>query len=461
MKRRAILPASQTKRLRRGVFRAVFVWIALLMSVASHAQQVSVSPTVRADPNSRPRTGKARDDASWTRGATIRVRGDKRVVGNAVVMKDGTVVGVMGVTGKASTGPDTLSVYARIVALQSGDSGRTFRESATIAPWTIPKAARPMPPQLAVDRSNGSLSDRVYCAWTDRGASGSQILLSYYDDAMRRWSEPVVVSHRASRTPNLELSGSDEPVIAVNGNGVVGVIWRAAEAGGKGRDPHLRFAASLDGGDSFTESVRVSYQRSPTSADEETTPRQSAAPSALSIDPDSNGSFRVTWTADHGEDVLWTSSVTVTGVAAKNGSAALSKLADLTRLVSWQTSNVRVDRKSGVATMDLTVRNLSSIILSGPLYLRIISATSDVDQVEITNADNGVHGPGAVWNLEPTLPRRGLKPGERSSPKRLTFKLVRLSGVGASSLRASREAFVELHGRILGAPIRMPFATRR
>src|SRR5207247_9521570 len=89
------------------------------------------------------------------------------------------------------------------------------------------------------------------------GRSG--ILLSYSGDGGRTWSAPRTVN---DDRPRLKGPGPDDflPDVAVNAAGVVGVAWNDRRDHPDNLAYTVRFTASLDGGDTFLPSVRVSPQ---------------------------------------------------------------------------------------------------------------------------------------------------------------------------------------------------------
>lgn len=135
----------------------------------------------------------------------------------------------------------------RLWTARSTDGGRTFSTPSLVTEDFLSTS-----PFLAVDRSGGPHAGRIYAAWAGLGEDWSGYL-ARTDDAGAIWSEPVEFFHRTERSVYITT-----PSIAVSPDGTVGLLWteRAPEAGPDCYE--FRFAASVDGGATFTEPVAVS-----------------------------------------------------------------------------------------------------------------------------------------------------------------------------------------------------------
>lgn len=100
----------------------------------------------------------------------------------------------------------------------------------------------------------GPFRDRLYAVWTDFRSNGvSRLVLTVSKDAGKTWSppRPVEPAGRAG-------SSQYQPMLAANGNGALGVVWYDTRDF-PARDRYdVYFAASVDGGDSFLPSVKIS-----------------------------------------------------------------------------------------------------------------------------------------------------------------------------------------------------------
>ena len=185
------------------------------------------------------------------------------VMGNAVVLSDGTLVALhsaeAGARGSDARRADVMRV--RLLASASRDGGQSFGAPADIALTTLVTGRKgghnntSNGPMMAADASRTATRDRLYAVWPEHRDDHTVIQLSFSADGGRSWSAPRVVS-------DADTPGRDHfmPNVAVNRDGVVGVAWydRRDRADNIGWD--VRFAASLDGGVTFLPSVRVSAE---------------------------------------------------------------------------------------------------------------------------------------------------------------------------------------------------------
>jgi hypothetical protein len=111
--------------------------------------------------------------------------------------------------------------------------------------------------KFAADSEGKEYRDRLYTVWEDARFGNYRILFSRSADRGKTWSEPKTLE-----------SGLDkgvkqwQPAVAVNKDGVVGVTWFDSREDKAGKQYHQYFAASTDGGDSFTKPVQVSSELS-------------------------------------------------------------------------------------------------------------------------------------------------------------------------------------------------------
>lgn len=119
-------------------------------------------------------------------------------------------------------------------------------------------------PYLAVDLTEGAHRDRLYWLCARQGMPG--VWLAHSDDVGMTWSQWARVDREVGSASAVAYA------LAVNSEGTVGVMWLSLEGG---PDPcsWLIFSASLDGGNSFVQPVKVSTQPSCPSRD----PRNAAA----------------------------------------------------------------------------------------------------------------------------------------------------------------------------------------
>jgi len=306
-------------------------------------------------------------------------------------------------------------------------------------------------PSLSVDMSTGPFRGRVYLAWADSRSGRCNILFSSSTDGGNAWSKPFAVNDDQQRSrPN---AGPDDshPVVAVNRAGVVGVLWydRRDNTDNLGWRP--RFAASLDGGDTFTASVSFGesgiglYERQVLELDAVTRGGGDAVfrdggrlrvtlgyrsqhgltgGETAGLIADAAGVFHALWIDNRtGKRQVWTTSIRVDAAASRSGADDLPSLEDVSETVTVHFTGVRLDRVSQTLTASAFVENTSQATLCGPLRLKVVHLESKLGVPEFTNADNRQRHGGAVFRLDSVLNGGVLRPGEISTGKRMTIHL--------------------------------------
>ncbi len=169
--------------------------------------------------------------------------------GNPVVLSDGTLVVLYNNAGKRETPEEQRRHPAQdpmyLAVRTSPDGGASFSEERVLADYRGAGFA-----QAAAWR------DRVYVVWQETLPGGRPcIRYTFSKDRGATFSRPVVLSE-----PSDAAGGHDAfvPSIAVNAAGAVAATWydtRGLRPGAAGWD--LRFRVSLDGGETWRPSVRV------------------------------------------------------------------------------------------------------------------------------------------------------------------------------------------------------------
>ncbi len=112
----------------------------------------------------------------------------------------------------------------------------------------------PQIPAIAVDRTAGPRSNRIYVVWGDERLGDPDILLSYSDDMGDTWSAPLRV--------NDDVIGNDAdqffPWVAVDSSGHVHVTFLDRREDPDGLLLAMYLATSTDGGVTFGPNVRIS-----------------------------------------------------------------------------------------------------------------------------------------------------------------------------------------------------------
>ncbi|MEK6281699.1 MAG: sialidase family protein [Acidobacteriota bacterium] len=177
---------------------------------------------------------------------------------------------------------------SRIYVVRSRDEGLTFDLPQFVAdiPRMIPDGL-----EMAVDLSNSRFRGRIYAAWNGEREDSRNMTIAYSTDAGKNWLK--------SATFRAENAGpAFFPTIAVSADGVVGVSWLQHEKDeGKFYCYRIYFAASIDGGESFTPPQVVSEVVScPDSvSNKETIGRWARGADYMGLAPAADGSFHPVW----------------------------------------------------------------------------------------------------------------------------------------------------------------------
>lgn len=397
--------------------------------------------------------------------------------GGITVLSDGTVVSLFYETKAWCLAENGSRVACSqrspryVKAYTSTDGGETITPPVTIATTSI----QPRPISLAVDRGNGPFRDRLYAMWADSSGVHKRVVLAYSDDKGSSWSTPTTVSDNIRWSPPDLGPDVFLPALAVNRAGVVGVLWYD-ERGNPGREHLLqlgydvRFAASLDGGETFLPSVRVTSQsvtehRSsgewlaasliPASAEWGTTALSVSLKShslghTAGLESDSSGVFHAVWVDGRtGVGQIWTAPVTVVGTAVRNGSPEFASLVDITGNATLDVSRIWYNRARHTVSAEVRLRNTGRDAIEGPVYVRLLTLSGGIGRVTASNSDNGIDGAGASWDFTSALPDGVLSPGQVSAPITFRFVISELRQ-GAPNVAGFVGNLVHFNVRVLG-----------
>ena len=405
-------------------------------------------------------------------------------MGNSVVLSDGTLMILFGElrkygsensSGVPEAKPSRPNAWLKIVT--SDDGGETFSKAVIVndfyLPWNWSSSAIPY---LATDQSSGHFKDRLYAVWPDLRSGRLEILFAYSSDKGKTWSKPIFVND--DRPPADPAKGPNHfmPVVAVNRDGVVGVMWYDRRENPDNIGWWIRFAASLDGGETFLPSVKVSEAPFSHGQDDKKViwalgsgggnPKKWARGGPLKVElgihgfyfngghtagmaASTDGVFYPFWVDNRtGISQLWTAPVRVEGKAIRNGSTELSNLEDISEKVTIEYTNNYYNPENNTLLVDAQLTNTSKEILIGPIKARVILLKSDIGIPEVLNADNKESGVGAVWDFTPLLKDNKLMPEERLKVKPLKFRLSDLRPIRPSKHYIIR--FVSIQARVLG-----------
>lgn len=367
---------------------------------------------------------------------------DAGQMGNAVVASDGTVIAIVGSSLKGEK-RNTLN------AMTSTDGGATFTPAVEIDDFKVGgnrKGAHNNvngQPILAIDASTGAFRDRLYAVWPDRRAGRSQILLSFSTDKGATWSPSKTVSDNPASDATDQLM----PTIAVNADGVVGVMWYDRRNHADNLGWTARFTASLDGGVTFMPSVQVSesgasfdrarwtalrpWKQKSSSAKSKAGEGQSLQVSLSNfmfmggdtsgLAATADGVFHPVWVDNHtGTPQVWTATVVVNREEAKATVSASSATRALGNDAVVELISPRHDHATGLITARLQVTNSTNHPLTGPFRVQVKSLQSALADIEVVKADNAEKGVGAEW----LFAEKELAPNATSAARLVQFRLT-------------------------------------
>jgi hypothetical protein len=383
---------------------------------------------------------------------------------NSVVMSDGSVASLFGILGDLEdfSKNDARDRRATLNVTISKDGGMTIAEKYQVSSYDMNRGRSEgaVIPWLAVDPGSAPFKDRLYVTWSDFRNGRLQIFLTYSSDKGKTWSPARVIDENRGGLDPKNGPDAINPVVAVNKDGVVAVSWYDRRDAKNNLGWDVRVRASLDGGETWLPSVKITEQPTRFSGDEEWNLRGSAylgAEGAQSggrilqiggrqdnfsftpghtsgFDAAADGTFHAVW-VDYRTGVaqLWTAPITVqNAVAAKNGGGELADWVDLASKYEMQIVGHVRDRGSNTLTYRARIKNVSGKdtakaarrdTLRGPVKVRVLSLESDIAVISVKNADNKLSGPGAIWDFTSTLPPGGLLPDSAGKVKDLVFQL--------------------------------------
>jgi len=385
-----------------------------------------------------------------------------------------------------------LPAERAIATASSTDGGVHINMPVHVAHlWGVPSGPVECAPvgsmNMASDHSAGPFRGRAYITWADlyRGRCTAHVSYSY--DEGKTWSPPAPVRGDERPRPK-EIRGKDRlmPQIAVNPSGVVGVTWY--DWADDGRTATLRFAASLDGGESWLPSVVVSTHgfviKHPPELAAQTTAEGGgerrreqrteaieviAQPAPRTYYPwnlfpgdytglaaGADGAFHAFWIDNRsGVGELYTARVAVEGMVAKPG-ADMAPLTNVTSAVEVQFTSSVWDARTRKIAWEYRLMNTSPDTIRGPLKLRIVQLSSDFGVPTLLLERGRTGGPGTIIDLSAALVSGRLLPGQTTPPQRLRARLDDLRetlALGASDL-------VHMQVRVYGSRARSAQAER-
>lgn len=309
-------------------------------------------------------------------------------------------------------------------------------------------------PEYAVDTRTPSRRDRIYMVFPQQGGRNnlSRLFVQYSDDRGRTWS--------AARQLDPTLPDDAEQfqqMVAVNKEGVVGVLWLDTRVSRDRSAFDAYFTASVDGGESFLPAVRVStdstvpgsagnlriaagaYKRGDTVYVNlsKTGGRLDTGGDYMGLVADVDGVFRPLWPdARSGTYQLYTAPIRVTRGDVQVAAQGAARTPVVRRLKASEFSLLfdptSYDEATGVVTVPMRLKNLTAQPLYGPITItfELNPSLGDRGPIDtkfyptILGARNGKTGPGAEFDLTPLTADGFIEPGATTGSFMLRVKPV-------------------------------------
>ncbi len=378
---------------------------------------------------------------------------------------------VHGPTGGTVLSDGTLVLVGEnsLDAIVSTDGGRTISAYPIAAMTPRDQLPDRFWPRIAADPSREPFHDRVYAVWEGISSGRREVLVAYSADKGRSWSWPQTVSDnpssedrrhpvRRSQPTDIQTSPSGLPsllpAIAVNRNGIVGVSWYDRRENRDKMGYYVRFSASLDGGETWLPSVRVSEGPS-----EALNPLHSRSGASLITYRDgrdiarstldlsitrfawiesgdyaglaaaADGVFHPLWIDNRtGVKQVWTASVHVTGRARRD--PTLEGLRDVTNDVALTFDGLKfrwTGPSTGIIVGNVYLTNRAPNALKGPVHLQLLRLTLANTGARATLDDGQQNHQGVpVWDLSEGLRDGSLLNSATSAPVPIRFRLTNL-----------------------------------
>jgi hypothetical protein len=418
--------------------------------------------------------------------------GDSLVAGfqswNTVMLSNGTVVFLFNewLRGGSPTPSPQIGTTStnRLKVIQSRDGGASFGRAHEVARYSVYNPSRyawgyTPTAGLAVDPSTGPFRDRLYATWfqtrdSTRGAA-MDIMVAYSPDGGTSWSDAVRVNDDPGVLDSTRWAPHVMPTIAVNKDGVVGLMWYDRRDNPNDPGYSVRFSASLDGGATWSPSVRLSEKPMSPPAGERptfwtfsrTAAARGAVPATVSgevrfndwldgghtagLAADAGGQFHAVWVDNRtGLHQLWGASIDVTGQVALLGGPMVAELDDASARVELALGATTYDDRTHTVAMQVRLRNNSRDTLRAPLRVLVTQLSSQFGVAHVAGADNDRDGVGAVWDFSSLVPAGGLAPNGETAPRTLTFQLERAVGYDRF-VWARRQSAVRFDARVFAA----------
>jgi hypothetical protein len=397
---------------------------------------------------------------------TLPIRG---LLSDMLVTPDGVLVmpfiGALDLRDSIPTAAPDSIVTLKFRVLLSDDGGRSFlavRDGPLMHTRRGFRGSQATSaPRTALDQSRGAYRGRLYLVWTDWDAERKTyvVRLARSSDLGKSWTTSVVNDNTNGRDPG-------NPALAVNRDGIVGVVWNDRRDDAKNQCWRLYGTISTNGGESFLPNVKLSDAPTCTNEpgnwvldawsqyDNWTTPSEprpgfgvtASVPvrfpnggDTQGLAADADGTFHAAWiNGATGTLQLWYTAFAVDPqvvAAARARNAAHTSIAttvvpagkvDVTQELTFEVSHPTIDFARGSLEITMRVVNPTTRAMHEPIEIILERLTRPGDKsmgladFKPVNADNGGAGIGAAWTFNAEADSV-LAPKGKTSPKVLRF----------------------------------------
>jgi hypothetical protein len=298
-----------------------------------------------------------------------------------------------------------------------------------------------------------SRADTLYLAYPASAGGQCGLVLRTSADGGRTWSAELRIPELGSRS-----LGFFSPAMAFNNAGILGLMWRENPV-----SDCWYFSASRDGGKTFTPahtisqcsgtgekrvgegsaSLRMSANRDVVDGSSALRPLDSKHILMLNVvdsqyavwrnagalTATSDGVFHAVWSErGQGEGQLRTARVVIGELREQQldrDPVGEKETRDVTQDIALlYGGDQHYDVQSSTLTVGIALKNISTIPVKGPLFIKALGLNGERGKLEIANASNRATGPGAIWELGDALPDGTLVPGATTTPYILVFHLL-------------------------------------